>query len=204
MTGRFTGRTFGTPAQRPYTLTFGDYAVRDPNNADNERTRGIRSAVPTSGTYAQGDKFDTSATVAGGFEGWVCITGGSITTEPWVGGQTIYGKGGLRLNGGNVYIAVNAPQRLASTAYTLGQVRSNNGINYKVTTAGTTGTGAGPIGTTLNFIDGTVVWAFLDQPVTAATGGPTGVDPSNSVLDGEVYWLYQPPFAFKTFGVIAA
>ena len=57
----------------------------------------------------------------------------------------------------------------ASTAYVVGDIRSNGGNLYVVNGAGTSAASGGPSGTTLAITDGTVSWAWIgtEQPVYA-------------------------------------
>jgi uncharacterized phage protein gp47/JayE len=68
---------------------------------------------------------------------------------------------------------------VATTAYTLGQRRTNSGQVYEVTTPGTSAGAGGPTGTGAAITDGTVVWKWLgagtgavDIAVEAQATGP--------------------------------
>lgn len=91
------------------------------------------AALPTSGGYVVPDRIWNIAPAAGGHVGWVCTTAGTAVSAAWV----------------------------ASTAYTLGTVRSNGANVYEVITAGTSAASGGPTGSTLSIVDGTVTWKFL-------------------------------------------
>lgn len=91
------------------------------------------SAIPSSGKFVAGRKIKNITLSPGGYEGWLCITGGTANQTPWV----------------------------ASTAYTVGQqVNANNKV-YEVTVAGTSGTTA-PSHTTGTAIDGSATWKYID------------------------------------------
>jgi hypothetical protein len=53
-----------------------------------------------------------------------------------------------------------APAWAASTAYTVGQYRTNGANQYRCTTAGTSASSGGPTGTGTGISDGTAVWAY--------------------------------------------
>ena len=106
-----------------------------------------------------------------------------------------------------------------STAYTVGQIRSNAGNLYEVTVAGTSaGSGAGPTSLGAAITDGTVTWKYVAYPcgnapawVTATaytqyqirsnagglyeaqadgTSGATAPTGTGSVSDGTVTWKF--------------
>lgn len=56
--------------------------------------------------------------------------------------------------------AASAPGWAASTAYTVGQFRTNGANIYRVTTAGTSAGSGGPTGTGASIADGTAVWEW--------------------------------------------
>lgn len=85
------------------------------------------------------------------------------------------------------YVAANswAAARVASTAYTLGQVRrpdTGNGYLYQVITAGTTGSGTPTYPTTIGgtVADGTVVWLCVAKGGLVLTGN--GVSWTSSTI----------------------
>ena len=59
----------------------------------------------------------------------------------------------------------------ASTAYTLGQRRTNNGLIYEVITAGTSATSGGPTGVSQDITDGTAHWKYVGAGITADLAG---------------------------------
>lgn len=62
-----------------------------------------------------------------------------------------------------------------STAYALGNIRSNGGSNYIVRVAGTSAASGGPSGANAAITDGTVTWGFVNTPGRyTATGGASG------------------------------
>lgn len=64
------------------------------------------------------------------------------------------------------------PAWVASTAYTLSQIVSNNGIWYICTTAGTSASSVGPTGLATSVTDGTVTWASMGAAPTKFFTGP--------------------------------
>ena len=79
----------------------------------------------------------------------------------------------------------------ASTAYVIGQLRTNSGNVYRCTAAGTSST-SGPSGTGTGVIDGTVTWAYIRPGGMSVFGGgtagvqtaATGVSFSGSLASG--------------------
>lgn len=71
---------------------------------------------------------------------------------------------------------------IATTAYTLGQIRAGNGGMYIVTTAGTSGT-TRPSVTSGTVVDGTVTWTFYTEPYL--------VDSSNAALSDNDLCLFD-------------
>lgn len=61
-----------------------------------------------------------------------------------------------------------ATARAPTTAYVVGDVRSNSGNIYVVTVAGTSGAGGGPSGTGTAIVDGTVTWRFVGTGLSFA------------------------------------
>lgn len=74
---------------------------------------------------------------------------------------------------------------VASTAYTLGQIRVNGSNVYRVTVAGTSAGSGGPTGTGSAIVDGTVTWSYISASVVLASGtfgfGTIGGMRSNSM-----------------------
>lgn len=54
-----------------------------------------------------------------------------------------------------------APAWVGSTAYTVGQVRTNGANIYRCTSSGTSASSGGPTGTGSSITDGSVTWAWL-------------------------------------------
>lgn len=72
----------------------------------------------------------------------------------------------------------------ATTAYTVGLLRSNGGRVYTVTVAGTSAGAGGPTGTGTGIVDGTVTWDYVSNvPVTRALWAGTG----KSEIEGNLY-----------------
>ena len=203
--GNYTSRRFGTPFGITGGVTFPKLGIADIDDSNNARLINYGAAAPTYGSFARGHRIYALNPSAGGSEGWVCTTSGAIANPAWTwtAAESFYTYGNLQTKSGNTYVNVEAPARIANHAYAVGEIFSNSGVSYKVTTAGTTSaTGYGPAGFETAFTDGTCVVASMVGVTTGSTG-PSGTDPNNPVRDGDVYWLYQPPFVFKAFGSIA-
>ena len=78
-TGSFFGNVFEfTSASLTATAEYFNSAAT--TNFVSSKKRIERTAVPSSGTWAQGDTVFNSAPTAGGFIGWVCVTAGTPGT----------------------------------------------------------------------------------------------------------------------------
>lgn len=83
-----------------------------------------------------------------------------------------------------------------TTAYTVGQLRRNNGIIYQCTVAGTSAGSGGPTGTTAAITDGTVTWSHVatgTAAVVAALTASVADDASNA--DAETNLTFESPIA---------
>jgi hypothetical protein len=124
--------------------------------ADARNITTVEANAPTTGDYARGDIILRRNVVLGGLVGWVCTTTGSIASSAWQ----------------------------ASTAYTVGALRTNDGgKTYLCTTAGTSAGSGGPTGTGSAISDGTCVWDYKAAYVLSPFG--------NSVLENTE--TYDPP-----------
>lgn len=84
---------------------------------------------------------------------------------------------------GNVYNAGNTAWA-ATTAYTLGQYRTNGGNLYVITTAGTSAGAGGPTGTGTGIADNTAVWAYVAPALSGSVCPPAAVLWSGRQIDG--------------------
>jgi parallel beta-helix repeat protein len=102
-------------------------------------------AVPTGvGKWERGQQIEDDDPAAGGNIGWVCTTAGWTGITAWA----------------------------ASTAYTVGDLRTNDsGKVYACTTAGTSAASGGPTGTGTAISDGTVTWRYVGVQAVWKTFG---------------------------------
>lgn len=110
-------------------------------------------------------------------------------------------------------VTLTAAAWAASTAYTLGQIRSNGGNLYECITAGTSDASGGPSGTTADITDGTAHWKYLAASLVVDTDyevTPAGIyiPASGSVItyeDGSGLLVsYARRDNVKVFDVMAA
>lgn len=83
---------------------------------------------------------------------------------------------------------------VATTAYSLGDIRSGNGYVYRCTTAGTSGT-TRPSVTSGTVVDGTVTWTFYTEPYDASSANAALNDSDLCLFDDDLMiegmrWAY--------------
>lgn len=102
----------------------------------------------------------------------------------------------------NIVVGVppsSAPAWVASTAYTVGQVRTNSANVYRCTTAGTSAGSGGPTGTGASISDGTVTWTWqciANAPIQIDNGSGTlaiGIGSSISVSGSPAPTIQHAP-----------
>ncbi len=92
------------------------------------------------GKYARGNTVGNTAAAAAATPGWTCTLSGYL-----------------------------APAWAISTAYAVGQIRTNGGNVYVVRVAGTSAGAGGPAGTGTGIVDNTVTWDYIGVLATFAT-----------------------------------
>lgn len=196
-TGGFTKQKFGGPVALAYATKFDTLLISTLDDPTPGSLLAVSTGVPAAGVFRRGDYLRNRNIASGQPKGWGCSVGGAKGPTAWAANAEFYGFGQVRNNGGNAYVNVPAPARVAGASYAAGDMFSSMGKNYRVVTAGMTSASAnGPNGFGTAITDGTCVIAYVNGTVTAASGGPTGTDAINPIRDGSTWWIYQPAFVF--------
>jgi hypothetical protein len=120
-----TMRTFGRSLPQPKFLVLYDHVLQDPTNSNNGRFMGMRESAPVAaGEYARGDRYYYVNPSPGGFEGWVCTTGGAIHNTIWTSGVGCDANTVLRTTAGRFYRCRNGGSSTVEPVHTSGTVTS--------------------------------------------------------------------------------
>ncbi len=149
-----------------WDLAEGVYASRDPDQATGS---GLEGACAITGTVRSPA---TYSTVLGTLAG----TAGTIVPKGSVASVAVAGTRFATIADATIAAAT---AWAGTTAYTLGQRRTNGGNIYEVTIAGTSAGSGGPTGTGSAIVDSGVTWrfviagtAFVDATMQAEETGP--------------------------------
>ncbi len=203
-TGRYTEFMAGGVVPLPYydvvdRLVLGDLA--DDSNA-RAGSRPISPGAPQAGGVSMRGHFKWNPSPTVRAASGTISTGGAITNDPWVANQVYLPLSALVKNNGRSYVGTFAPSWATGQAIAVGDMRSSYGVNYKATQGGTTGP-RGPVGFQPLFADNNVRWAPVEFATSGNAGGPNGTSVTPQ-RDGDMWWIYQPPFVELPTGILGA
>lgn len=197
-TGSRTSRTLGRPLPVKDMFCLPAFVLEHESDSTQFVTMRAANTKPVLGIFGRSDIVWNGQQAVGQPIFWVCTTAGAVSATARIN-NTSYGIGDTVLVGGNTYIADLAAPWAPMTAYTVGNIRSNNGANYQCTTPGTSGA-SGPNGQDM-LQDGTVVWVQLSGSLqVSGTTPPAGTGAKQQ--DGTIFWTYVTPFVLSNGPVL--
>lgn len=143
------------------------YSAFDPDQAEGAALEAVCAITGTT------REEDTPSTV-------VLTLTGTPGTALSIGDQVSETTAGKRFALDNAFVLSAATAWAITTAYVVGDLRTNSGNIYRCTVSGTSAGAGGPSGTGTAIVDNTVTWRFLGvgtglatlQPATATEDGP--------------------------------
>ncbi len=157
------------------------YASRDPNQATGSSLETICALTSTT------KKAATKSQIAEEL-----LFGTAATVVPAVTVLSVSGTGVKFVTKAAATITA-ATAWAISTAYTVGQRRTNSGNIYEVTVAGTSAASGGPTGTGTAIVDGTVTWRYRGIGTAFASVAVEGQDTGPKAAPGGTLTVIETP-----------